>query len=279
MVTFGRFVIAVSTTAVLCSAGCGAVVGTGGTPVPTAGAAPGQAGCARATNQFSGLQADDAHAAYDQIVFYFTGAVPAYRAGYVATVPAGQGGLAALPGQAFLRVVFRGAGAQCQAAASPRSPRPGTAAPFFSTLLVAGPVSDTDVDLTYGIGLAGRGGYRAYAGPSELVIDFSRVTLPRFPGIWDITSWPRYWKAQYAWQSGHQAWQSDPQKVVQAWAASGRWRPLPAIEQAGAGTFTLTAPGTGTALGTVAGTRPVTTPGPWVITAVSYAAAGASPPA
>ena len=58
---------------------------------------------------------------------------------------------------------------------------------------------------------------------------------------------------------------------MQTWAASGRCRPLPAIQQTGPGTFTLTAPGTDTMLGTVSGIRPVAVPGTWVITRVTCA--------
>jgi CubicO group peptidase (beta-lactamase class C family) len=40
----------------------------------------------------------------------------------------------------------------------------------------------------------------------------------KFPGIWDITSWPQYWATQYSWLNGHQPWLSSPSSVVQVWA-------------------------------------------------------------
>ena len=276
MVPFARFVL-VAAAMIVGVSGCeatgtGAAGGPGHTTAAprSSGDTTDRAACEGFSDQFTGLQTSDASAAYDQVVFYFAGAVPPYSTGYVpATVGQRPGTAAALPGQAYLRVVFHGAGARCQPSSA--FPRPATKAPFYPTLLMASPLSDAGTDLAYGIGLAGRGGYRAYLGPSELVINFSRVTLAPFPGIWDITSWPRYWKAQYAWASGQQPGMDNPQEVVQTWAASGRWRPLPAIQQTGPGTFTLTAPGTGTMLGTVSGTRPVAVPGPWVITHVTYA--------
>ena len=125
--------------------------------------------------------------------------VPAYSTGYVPATDGQQAGTsAALAGQAYLRVAFT---ARAPVAARPLA-RPAARRPFYQTILMASPAMDRGTDLVYGIGLAGRGGYRAYLGPSELVINFSRVALPRFPGIWDITSWPEYWKAQYAWASG-----------------------------------------------------------------------------
>jgi len=95
----------------------------------------------------------------------------------------------------------------------------------------------------------------------------SHVPLGTFPGIWDITSWPQYWATQYSWLNGHQPWLASPLMVVQAWA-SGRWPTTPVIRQVNASTFTVTEPG-GKA-DTVTGIRPVSVPGPWVITKVTY---------
>ena len=54
--------------------------------------------------------------------------------------------------------------------------------------------------------------------------------------------------------------------VVQAWARS-RWpATTPIIAQVDAGTFKVTEPSG--RVNTVSGTRPVTTPGPWVITTI-----------
>ena len=228
MVPFARFML-VAAAMIICVAACG---GTGTGPADGSGhttaapRAPGdnasQTACAGSRDQFTGLQTSNAGAAYDQVVFYFAGAVPAYSTGYVPATDGQQAGTsAALAGQAYLRVVFHGAGARCRPSGA--LPRPAAKTPFYQTLLMASPANDAGTDLVYGIGLAGRGGYRAYLGPSELVINFSRVTLPRFPGIWDITSWPGYWRAQYAWASGRPA--GDGQRG-RGRADLGRQRPV-----------------------------------------------------
>ena len=54
--------------------------------------------------------------------------------------------------------------------------------------------------------------------------------------------------------------------VVQAWARS-RWGGMPVVRQIGANTFKVTGPGG--QVYSVAGLRPVTVPGPWVITTVT----------
>ena len=93
------------------------------------------------------------------------------------------------------------------------------------------------------------------------------LTLGTFPGIWDITSWPQYWAVQYSWLNGHQPWLASPLMVVQAWASS-RWPSTPVIGRVNASTFKVTEPGGTT--DTVTGTRPVSVPGPWVITQIIY---------
>ena len=70
-----------------------------------------------------------------------------------------------------------------------------------------------------------------------MVIDVSHVALGKFPGIWDITSWPRYWAVQYAWLNGHQGWRASPMMVVRAWAAS-RFPGTTVVRQVNASTFT-----------------------------------------
>jgi len=100
--------------------------------------------------------------------------------------------------------------------------------------------------------------------PDRLVIDVSHVALGKFPGIWDITSWPQYWAAQYAWLNGHQPWLSSPSSVVQVWAGYGSGS---AVRQVNANTFKVTKPDGKTF--TVTGVRPVSVPGPWVITKIA----------
>lgn len=55
--------------------------------------------------------------------------------------------------------------------------------------------------------------------------------------------------------------------VVEAWAR-GTWHVAPVIRQVSANTFQVIEPGGRT--DTVMGTRPVSVPGPWVITRIVY---------
>ena len=101
-----------------------------------------------------------------------------------------------------------------------------------------------------------------------MVIDVSHVAVGKFPGIWDITSWPQYWAMQYAWLSGgHQPWRVNPPMVVQAWANSYGYTDA-VITPVNASTFKVTEPGGKTH--TVTGTRPASVPGPWVITTITH---------
>ena len=101
--------------------------------------------------------------------------------------------------------------------------------------------------------------------PDRLVIDVSHVALGKFPGIWDITSWPQYWAAQYSWLNGHQPWLSSPSAVVQVWA--GGIGSASVVRQVSANTFKVIKPDGKTF--TVTGVRPVSVPGPWVITKIA----------
>ena len=206
---------------------------------------------------------------YDRVVFTFSGRLPVYTAGYVTTVLRDpQGTPVPLAGQAFLHVVFRGASSWCTQPPHRTYTGPAAITPFYPALLAVSAAGDYEGYLSFGVGLAGKAGYHAYAltHPARVVIDVSHVKLGKFPGIWDITSWPQYWAAQYAWDNGHQPWLSDPSMVVEAWARS-RWNTTPVIQQVGPDTFKVTEPVSGT-VDTVTGTRPVTVPGPWVITAI-----------
>ena len=210
------------------------------------------------------------HPGYDRVVFQFSGGLPGYRTAYVTSVLQDPKGTPVpLAGQAYLRVVFRGATGWCAKPAHRTYSGPAVLTPYHPTLLVVSAAGDFEGYLSFGIGLAARASYHVYrlTSPDRVVIDVSHIALARFPGIWDITSWPAYWAAQYAWNNGHQPWLADPESVVEAWARS-RWNTVPDIKQTGPGTFQVTDPGTGKVY-TVTGTRPVSTPGPWVITKIS----------
>jgi hypothetical protein len=210
------------------------------------------------------------HPGYDRVVFQFSGGLPGYRTAYVTSVPQDPKGTPVpLAGQAYLRVVFRGATGWCAQPAHRTYPGPAVLTPYHPTLLVVSAAGDFEGYLSFGIGLAARASYHVYrlTSPDRVVIDVSQVRLARFPGIWDITGWPAYWAAQYAWNNGHQPWLADPESVVETWARS-RWNTVPASKQTGPNTFQVTDPSTGKVY-TVTGTRPVSTPGPWVITRIS----------
>jgi hypothetical protein len=205
------------------------------------------------------------HAGFDRVVFQFSGGLPAVTAERVPAVYADPKGTpVALAGQSYLHVVFRGASATCPQPLQRTWAGPSVLTPYYPQLLTVSAAGDFEGYLSFGLGLAARGSYHVstLTGPDRVVIDVSHVALGKFPGIWDITSWPQYWAMQYAWLNGHQPWLANPLMVVQAWAY-GRG----VVHQVDASTFKVTEPGGKT--DTVTGTRPVSVPGPWVITTIS----------
>jgi hypothetical protein len=203
------------------------------------------------------------HGAYDRAVFQFANGIPRYSAGYVAAVPQdAKGTPAPLPGRSFLQLAFH-------AAATAKSAGLGTISPYFPALLQISAAGDFEGHLRFGLGLTGRAGYRIYTltHPGRVVIEFPHVTPPKFPGIWDITSWPQFWQVQAAVENGHQPWLLSPALVVGAWAHT--FSSQPAIRQTGPDTFQVTDPVMArTAI--VSGARPVTTGQAklWVITSI-----------
>ncbi len=229
--------------------------------------------CAQAGSYLTSVRTGQ-HSGYDRVVFQFSGGLPAVTASRVATVYADpKGTQVPLAGQSYLRVVFRGASGACPPSAQRTWTGPSVLTPYHPQLLTVSAAGDFEGYLSFGIGLAAKGSYHisTLTGPDRVVIDFSHVALGKFPGIWDITSWPRYWATQYSWLSGgHQPWRVDPPMVVEA-GANSHGDTDAAIHQVTASTFTVTQPGRITA--TVTGTRPVSVPGPWVITRISYGTA------
>jgi hypothetical protein len=207
------------------------------------------------------------HGAYDQAVFQFANGIPGYSVGYAAAVPQdAKGTPVPLPGRSFLRVAFHPATRAAHAG-------PGTISPYLPALLQISPAGDDEGYLSFGLGLSGRGGYRVFTltHPSRVVIEFPHLTLPTFPGIWDITSWRQFWQSQTAFENGHQPWLASPALVVRAWASS--FSSQPTIQQTGPDTFQVTDPTDPVRprMAIVAGTRPVTTGQAtlWVITSIS----------
>lgn len=210
------------------------------------------------------------HESYDRVVFQFSGGLPAATAERVPAVYHDPKGTPiALAGQSYLHVAFRGASGHCPQPSQRTWTGPSVLTPYYPQLLTVSAAGDFEGYLSFGLGLAARGSYHVstLTRPDRVVIDVSHVALGKFPGIWDITSWPRYWAVQYAWLNGHQAWRASPMMVVRAWAAS-RFPGTTVVRQVNASTFTVTEPGGKT--DRVTGTRPVGVPGPWVITKITY---------
>ena len=243
---------------------------SGSTPLPSSGAPSSSGACAAAGIYLTAVRTGQ-HPDVDRVVFEFSGSgIPAYSVSVVKAVYSdAKGDVVPLPGQQLLRVTFHGATAWCPASSSRTYTGPSVLTPYYPRLLAVAAAGDFEQVLSFGIGLAAQGNYQAYAltSPYRVVLDVRHVPLAAFPGIWNITSWPQYWAAQYSWSNGHQPWLSSPAMVVEAWARS-RWHTAPVIRQTGAGTFQVTEPGG--RVDTVYGTRPVTVPGPWVITKISY---------
>jgi len=108
---------------------------------------------------------------YDRVVFTFDGSLPGYRVRYVPRVAAQDGRRLALPGQAFLEVRFE-----------PARARDPTGRPTFPTgaLTPGSPVlrqvrfaGDFEGRVAFGLGLAGRGGFRVAElhDPTRVAID------------------------------------------------------------------------------------------------------------
>jgi len=247
-----------------------------GTPAPSS-AMPTLSGACRQAGRYLTAIRTGQQAGFDRVVFEFSGGLPAYEVTVVKVVYSdAKGDAVPLAGQVLLRVVFRGATAWCPEQAGKTYAGPSALTPFYPRLLVVSAAGDFEQVLSFGVGLAAGGSYHAYAlaDPSRVVLDVSHVALGTFPGIWDITSWQQFWRSQYAWNNGQQPWLGNPAMVVEAWAR-GRWHTAPAVRQVSAGTFQVTEPGG--RVDTVTGTRPVTVPGPWVITKITYGTAHSSP--
>lgn len=241
------------------------------TPRPTVAptgkpSTPAQA-CSQAGTYLTAVRTGE-HSGYDRVVFQFSKELPGYTVGRVQAVYSDpKGSPVPLAGQSYLRVVFHGTSAVCPQPPHPIYTGPAVLTPYYPELLTVSAAGDFEGVLSFGIGLAAQGGYHVFTltSPHRLVIDVSHVALGKFPGIWDITSWPQYWATQYSWLNGHQPWLSSPSFVVQVWA--GGYGSDSVVRQVSANTFKVTKPDGKTF--TVTGVRPVSVRGPWVITTIT----------
>jgi hypothetical protein len=176
-------------------AGCGGV--PAGSPGPARTAVTGSSTPAGSTPASSTARLDDAsracagpasyltavrtgkHGGYDRVVFQFSGGLPAVTTERVATVYADPRGTpVSLAGKSRLHVVFRGASANCPQPAHRTWTGPSLLTPRYPQLLMIRAAGDFEGYLSFGIGLAARGGYHisSLVGPDRVVIDF---TYPR----------------------------------------------------------------------------------------------------
>jgi hypothetical protein len=108
---------------------------------------------------------------YDRVVFTFDGARPGYRVRYVDQVSDQAGKRLPLRGEAFLEVAFEPA--RARSAAGEPTFSPATLSPGFGDLRQVRFAGDFEGEVTFGIGAAGRGGFRVseLRDPTRVAID------------------------------------------------------------------------------------------------------------
>lgn len=173
-------------------AGCGTAPAGSPAPAGTAAAASGTQGagasaptaaqldsaqraCARPGSYLTAVRTGK-HGSYDRVVFQFSGGLPSVRTERVSTVyDDPKGTPVPLAGKSRLHVVFRGASAYCPQPAHRTWAGPRVLVPSYPQLLMIKPAGDFEGYLSFGIGLAARGGYHvsSLTGPDRVVIDFS----------------------------------------------------------------------------------------------------------
>jgi hypothetical protein len=111
---------------------------------------------------------------YDRVLFTFRGGTPGYRVGYVETVRDEAGRPLALRGGADLAVAF----APAQAHGPDGSPtfQGGTVSTDYPGLRQVRFVGDFEGRVAFGVGVAGRGGFRVteLTGPDRVAVDVRR---------------------------------------------------------------------------------------------------------
>ncbi len=111
------------------------------------------------------------HKGYDRVLFTFQGAVPGYRVRYVPEVADQAGRPLPLPGRAFLAVSFEPARAHDPGGAS--TVATGTLTPGSPVLRQVRFAGDFEGRVAYGLGLAGRAGFRVseLRDPTRVAVD------------------------------------------------------------------------------------------------------------
>jgi hypothetical protein len=136
-----------------------------------------QRACARPGSYLTAVRTGK-HDSYDRVVFQFSGGLPSVRTERVSTVYSDpKGAPVPLAGKSRLHVVFGGASAFCPQPAHWTWSGPRVLAPRYPQLLMIKAAGDFEGYLSFGIGLATRGGYHvsSLTGPDRVVIDFAHV--------------------------------------------------------------------------------------------------------
>ncbi|HTQ89335.1 MAG TPA: hypothetical protein VMK84_07555 [Streptosporangiaceae bacterium] len=146
-----------------------------------AGGQAGAAGVCQQPGRYLTAVRTGQHAGYDRVVFEFSGGLPAVTAERVEAVYADpKGTKIPLPGQSYLRVVFRGASANCPQPAHRTWTGPSVLTPRYPQLLAVKAAGDFEGYLSFGVGLAAGGPHHVstLTGPDRVVIDVSHVASP-----------------------------------------------------------------------------------------------------
>jgi hypothetical protein len=136
-----------------------------------------QRACARPGSYLTAVRTGT-HRGYDRVVFQFSGGLPSVRTERVRTVyDDPRGTPVPLAGKSRLHVVFRGASAFCPQPAHQTWAGPAVLTPRYPQLLMVRAAGDFEGYLSFGIGLAARGGYHVstLTGPDRVVIDFAHA--------------------------------------------------------------------------------------------------------
>ncbi|HEV2871858.1 MAG TPA: hypothetical protein VG409_10590 [Actinomycetota bacterium] len=108
---------------------------------------------------------------YDRVVFTFEGSMPGYRVRYVPQVTGAGGRRVSLRGTAFLEVAFEPARAR-DPDGTPTFPA-ATITPSFPELRQVRFAGDFEGQVSFGLGVAGRGGFRVseLRNPTRVAVD------------------------------------------------------------------------------------------------------------
>jgi len=146
--------------------------------LPPDGQQAGAAGVCQQPGSYLTAVRTGQHAGYDRVVFEFSGGLPVVTAERVEAVYADpKGTKIPLPGQSYLRVVFRGASANCPQPAHRTWTGPSVLTPRYPQLLAVKAAGDFEGYLSFGVGLAASGPHHVstLTGPDRVVIDVSHV--------------------------------------------------------------------------------------------------------